>query len=619
MEAVRLDCNYECGQVFLNAIKNDIKKLKICIENQNARFTNRQKSCIINMNTKYNTDGGAGSGNFGHAGRIGEVGGSAPSDGSGGGDTIENINNAISSNDEDAIKSALKNMKAGTSIQLVNPQDGSLAELVTKKEDGTFSVSDPDGADAINSTIDGVASVLSYGYTVKEHVDISDLEEAVNASDGAEIEDALDNLQEGTSIAVYQDGQIQSYLCKNSDGTFDVYDTEGVKLFSKQGVGDASDNLLYNVDKIELADVPKVSNDTIDAALNDAKYWASVEDDKDMAMSAADSIPIGTSWKVDVFENNSDNVLLDHITSIEKSGEDMYKAYDKNGELIWGGDTIEFLNSFASNPDMELNLPSESNNEEEQTEVSFNLNAYEARKQPIPFNELVDNNPSMSKFEDIPIPYSRLDAWNTLQPTAGKVWDEAEPEEHLALKKYTGNSYDEINNALRYPEQDSSERINQYTNNLTKMIDKCELEHDTQLVRGIGYHALANMARDLDLDSDDYKNMTSKQLNDALTDETLVEKGFASCGSSQDTGFSEKPVQLHIIAPKGTKAMYVEAYSSAGKDLDETPQYAVKHISGENETIIQQGTTFKCLGATNDEEGTTHVYLEVKAQQPIYK
>ncbi|MDO4191065.1 MAG: ADP-ribosyltransferase [Bacteroidales bacterium] len=96
---------------------------------------------------------------------------------------------------------------------------------------------------------------------------------------------------------------------------------------------------------------------------------------------------------------------------------------------------------------------------------------------------------------------------------------------------------------------------------------------------------------------------------------------FITCGlptgTSKGTGF-EDLVTIEIHAKKGTKCMYIEPFSEFGegaKSSNWDGTLGQTEISGENETLIQRGTTFLVKDVEILTNGKYKLILEVVKQQ----
>lgn len=191
-----------------------------------------------------------------------------------------------------------------------------------------------------------------------------------------------------------------------------------------------------------------------------------------------------------------------------------------------------------------------------------------------------------------------------------RIWPSLTSAEKEALWKYTGSSYSSMNKALRNGTiSQLPEHMQGYTAEMKKALDKCHLEDDVWVRRGVSAKGLAGF---LNVDVDQLKDPgIQKQLIDGL----CIEKGFMSTGIASGAGFSG--INLEICLPKGSKAIYAEPFSSYGGTNNNGTWDGVqkaKHIGGEAELIVQCDSTFKVKEIRCNAEGliTDVVLLLVK-------
>lgn len=149
-------------------------------------------------------------------------------------------------------------------------------------------------------------------------------------------------------------------------------------------------------------------------------------------------------------------------------------------------------------------------------------------------------------------------------------------EEQAAVRKYTGSAYRKMNGFMRelMDEDYVGDSIVEACRKCTDALEKCEVYSDTILYRGMGEKDILAKAM----------GITEEQLEQCVRDGSLkgmsfVEKGFCSTGITGGAGW-DKDVMMEIVAPKGTKGMYVDPIS---------------HYEGEMELLLQQGTKFEII------------------------
>lgn len=213
-------------------------------------------------------------------------------------------------------------------------------------------------------------------------------------------------------------------------------------------------------------------------------------------------------------------------------------------------------------------------------------------------------------FNSVKAYQTAKESWDGLKKVAHKVWKNANSKAKSAVYNYTGNGYKWINKTLR-GKADIITPVVERINNLTDLIERSSYSHDIQLYRGTDANSVINMFGAGD--SSMFNTGSLELLKNTFVGRTGIERGFASCGSSPETGFTSYPVQLKILAPAGTKMMYVAPVAVYGGNYGDSWAGGGTPDTGENETLIQRNTSFKCVNITN-EDGTPTFYLEVVAQ-----
>lgn len=159
-------------------------------------------------------------------------------------------------------------------------------------------------------------------------------------------------------------------------------------------------------------------------------------------------------------------------------------------------------------------------------------------------------------------------------------WATQSKAERDAVKTYTGSTYVQMNKFLR--DGVGEKRIENLCNNCEKLLDKTSIAEDTLLYRGMGRRR--TLSRALDVSKEELETMIADR---TLIGQTFVEKGFCSTGVTPGAGW-DKNVVLEIVAPKGTKGLYVDPISM--------------HM-GEKELLLQRNTTFEIFDF--EDSGTT--------------
>lgn len=209
-------------------------------------------------------------------------------------------------------------------------------------------------------------------------------------------------------------------------------------------------------------------------------------------------------------------------------------------------------------------------------------------------------------------PDEREDAYNKYVEDSKEVWNNCSDAEKDHLCDYTGSGYTSVNGATREGKTDNS-IVNSKVDNITNAIDRNELSQDSVFTRGLHKSAAEKM---FGLPEGYLSNpYAGREDNVSMNGRIGTDDGFMSAGSSASTGFNDKGCILHILAPKGTKALYVEPFSEcgggAGRSWD--GESGQPYISRENETIIQRGTTVQAM-RTEWKDGRIHIYCSIVRQ-----
>ena len=188
-------------------------------------------------------------------------------------------------------------------------------------------------------------------------------------------------------------------------------------------------------------------------------------------------------------------------------------------------------------------------------------------------------------------------SYNTKNLFDKRVWDNLSENERHAIKAYTGPFYSDINGLLRMPDGYKTEydekQIRGLIDSCEKALSKSQLKEDTILHRGIG--STTTLCKLVGGSPDDLKNpdFLSSKIGSFIT-----EDGFCSTGGSTEDAWAG--VKMHIVAPKGTRGMYVDPISA---------------MKGEHECLLQRGTTFEISKFLTDAEGNvTDVMVKVVDQ-----
>lgn len=182
------------------------------------------------------------------------------------------------------------------------------------------------------------------------------------------------------------------------------------------------------------------------------------------------------------------------------------------------------------------------------------------------------------------------DADDVLRAKCGEVWRNATDEEKNAIFGYT-SSYHNINEPLRGLTYYGSAADTQLGLDriplMESIINKSYYDKDIWLQRGGGMVELKKYGLS------NYASATDTEIM-ALVGKEGTEGAFTSAGVAKGKGFGGNVI-TNIYAPRGTKMMYAEPYSSFGNGSGRSWDGIAKQstFGSESEIILQRGTTFR--------------------------
>lgn len=199
----------------------------------------------------------------------------------------------------------------------------------------------------------------------------------------------------------------------------------------------------------------------------------------------------------------------------------------------------------------------------------------------------------------------------TLIDVAAKNWIASTEDEKNRVYEYT-HHYCNVNEPLqgrKYLSHQTRADFEHRVNNITSYISKNVLPEDMWFMRGDD--GLGVIASRIKFAGGEMPN----DLQD-LVGMTMQEGGFMSTGSRKGKGFSYKPVIIHVYAPKGTQAAYLEPISAygkgAGRKWDGKQRFST--FSSEHETLFQRGTLMR-ITKVYQVGGKTFIDCEVVGQE----
>ena len=198
------------------------------------------------------------------------------------------------------------------------------------------------------------------------------------------------------------------------------------------------------------------------------------------------------------------------------------------------------------------------------------------------------------------------DADDVLRAKCGEVWRNATDEEKNAIFGYT-SSYHNINEPLRGLTYYGSAADTQLGLDriplMESIINKSYYDKDIWLQRGGGMVELKKFGLS------NYAYATDAEIM-ALVGKEGTEGDFTSASVVKGKGFGGNVI-TNIYAPRGTKMMYAEPYSSFGNGSGRSWDGIAKQstFGSESEIILQRGTTFR---VTKVEKSGNTWYIDVE-------
>ena len=190
-------------------------------------------------------------------------------------------------------------------------------------------------------------------------------------------------------------------------------------------------------------------------------------------------------------------------------------------------------------------------------------------------------------------------------------WDSATGSKHVPFK------------FLEAGASSSKEELTLYRQaiiDLTNAIEKSELPQDTYLKRCTTINGLAGMFQDISFDDaiQIIADGDEKTMQNLFIGKRVVNHIFTSTGIANDIDNGAN-VKYNILAPKGTKAIYVEPQSNFGETARNAPYVAgtpYNSVGGEAEMLVQRGTIYRITGF-KARAGNFEVDMEI-VEQPNY-
>jgi hypothetical protein len=192
------------------------------------------------------------------------------------------------------------------------------------------------------------------------------------------------------------------------------------------------------------------------------------------------------------------------------------------------------------------------------------------------------------------------EAYESYVDKSAEVWMQCDKQDKEALVDYTNYGYQNINTALREGKT-GNRAVDDQIDRITKAIDKMELPEDTILYRDLSASSVEKLLN--------IPKGSLREVGKGIIGMSGTDNGFGSTVSHNGTGMLHKNARISIIAPKGTKALYVEPFSVTGKG--DGPKWdgktRQKDVSMENEMLLQRGTSYQVYDYRYDSFHGKHI------------
>ena len=190
---------------------------------------------------------------------------------------------------------------------------------------------------------------------------------------------------------------------------------------------------------------------------------------------------------------------------------------------------------------------------------------------------------------------------SVLRQSAGDLYPNFDKATKDAFSSYTGSGYVSINSALGNDTVGDGYLKNKI-DRLTEALDKAELPVDMWLQRGVRDNVAKIMFG---------SGFSVDSIQQMIDNGTIIDnKPFMSTAGAKGEGFNGSVV-LNIYAPKGTKAIYAEPFSTygGGQKSGWDGKSGQSHYSSEFEVIVQRGAQLRPLKVS---ENNGHMYIDME-------
>lgn len=204
---------------------------------------------------------------------------------------------------------------------------------------------------------------------------------------------------------------------------------------------------------------------------------------------------------------------------------------------------------------------------------------------------------------------SKEESFKEYAGKTAELWKTLDQKTKDALYEYTNHDAFILNSRIRFAKASDEdvkgeyENFNERIDLITEAINKSISDRPVVLHRNIEPQFVERMFRltpGFLTDSEEYgeRNYIPKQNLDKLIGRIGTEDSFGSAHSNSQLYYGEGEIDLEILAPAGTKMLYMEPFSKygGGKGPKWKGELDQEYISVENETLLQRGTSYQIVG-----------------------
>lgn len=412
----------------------------------------------------------------------------------------------------------------------------------------------------------------------------------------------LDSLPAGSVVTVSHD-KVKDEIVKLPDGSFLYHGGEQYKSEWLSAAEAKKQTVKISIPQISekkagSGETPRLSPD------NTETY----EPDAPLSAKQLESVPPGSVYEV------YDESGKGHRFQMQANGK--YRELDTGSKADLEATIVQ---AYQSKDAFEayLDMPAEAAGGIEETFARIRLEEQAARERQItlPKDRIPDE--LRARMEHTKRLSDPKEVDGILRKDTEKVWNDLSDNEKYELYRYTFVTSGRVNRQLRGIQRNADNDMSGCISEITSAINRSSLPQDIWLHRGVSMEAVESMFHIPPADLFDAAE--DEAIGRMYRDVTGKDNGFMSCGSAENTGFTDTPVRLHIFAPKGTKALYVEPFSyygrGSGGDWDGSEKQ--DRFGTELETIINRGSTVTIDRIYTDEHYTINMDLCLREQDDV--